>query len=67
NAYHRQNYWPQWLEGEQTLTFTGVRLVYSPIVEHDYTVDAPSFREIAPGHFVHCNDAEEKKYREQVK
>ena len=26
NAYHRQNYWPQWLKGEQTLTFTGVRL-----------------------------------------
>ena len=26
NAYHRQNYWPQWQKGEQTLTFTGVRL-----------------------------------------
>ncbi len=26
NAYHRQNYWPQWQAGEETITFTGVRL-----------------------------------------
>lgn len=37
-----------------------VRIHYNPIVEHDYSVDAPSFREITPGHFVYCNDAEEK-------
>ncbi len=43
------------------------RIIYNPIVEHDYSVDTPSFREVAPGHFVHCNDAEEKKYRQQVK
>ena len=43
------------------------RIIYNPILEHDYSVDAPSFREIAPGHFVHCNDAEEKKYRQQLK
>ena len=43
------------------------RIIYNPIVEHDYSVDQPSFREIAPGHFVHCNDAEEKKYKQQLK
>ena len=43
------------------------RIIYNPIAEHDYTVDQPSFREIAPGHFVHCNDAEEAKYKQQLK
>ena len=43
------------------------RIIYNPIAEHDYTADKPSFREIAPGHFVHCNDAEEKKYKQQLK
>ena len=43
-----------------------VRIVYNPIAEHDYSVDAPSFREITPGHFVRCNDAEEAKYREML-
>ncbi len=44
-----------------------VRITYNPIAEHDYSVDTPSFREIKPGHFVHCNDAEEQKYREIMK
>ncbi len=39
---------------------------YNSIAEHDYSVDKPSFREISPGHFVHCNDAEEKKYKEML-
>ena len=43
------------------------RIIYNPIAEHDYSVDQPSLREIAPGHFVHCNDAEEQKYKEQLK
>ncbi len=43
------------------------RIIYNPIAEHDYSVDTPSFREIAPGHFVYCNDAEEVKYRQQRK
>ena len=43
------------------------RIHYNPIAEHDYTVDTPTFREITPGHFVHCNDVEEKKYKQQVK
>ena len=43
-----------------------VRIIYNPIAEHDYSVDTPSFREITPGHFVHCNDAEEQKYKQQI-
>ncbi len=37
------------------------RIVYNPLAEHDYSVDQPSFREVRPGHFVQCNDAEYKK------
>lgn len=44
-----------------------VRMTYNPIAEHDYSVDMPSMREICPGHFVYCNDAEEAKYKELVK
>ena len=43
------------------------RIHYNPLAEHDYSVDAPSFREIAPGHFVQCNDAEEAKYKQELK
>ena len=38
------------------------RIIYNPLAEHDYTTDKPSFREIKPGHFVQCNDAEYEKY-----
>ena len=44
-----------------------VRVGYNPLAEHDYSVDHPTFREITPGHFVYCNDAEEAKYKEMVK
>ena len=43
------------------------RIIYNPLAEHDYTEDQPSFREIAPGHFVQCNDAEYQKYLQQLK
>ena len=39
------------------------RIEYNPLAEHDYTVDKPSVREVAPGHFVYCNDEEFEKYR----
>ena len=42
------------------------RIIYNPIAEHDYSVNTPSFREITPGHFVYCNDAEEEKYKQMV-
>ena len=37
------------------------RIVYNPLAEHDYSVDKPSFREVRPGHFVQCNEAEYQK------
>ena len=40
------------------------RITYNPLAEHDYTVNKPSMREVAPGHFVYCNDEEELKYKE---
>lgn len=43
------------------------RIVYNPLAEHDYTVDKPSFREVSPEHFVMCNDAEFKRYKEMIK
>lgn len=42
------------------------RITYNPLAEHDYSVDTPSLREIAPGHFVYCNDAEEKRYKKEL-
>ena len=42
------------------------RIVYNPIVEHDYSVDKPVMREVAPKHFVFCNEAEFKKYQEEL-
>ena len=38
------------------------RIVYNPLVEHDYSVDQPQLREISAGHFVYCNQAEYDKY-----
>ena len=43
------------------------RITYNPIAEHDYTVDKPTLREVSPGHFVHCNEAEYEKYLTQLK
>ena len=42
------------------------RIVYNSLAEHDYSVDKPSLREITPGHFVYCNDAEEAKYKKEL-
>jgi len=38
------------------------RIVYNPLAEHDYSVDQPQMREVRPGHFVYCNQAEFDKY-----
>ena len=42
------------------------RIIYNALESHDYTVNKPSMREVAPGHFVYCNDEEEQKYKEQL-
>lgn len=43
------------------------RITYNPLAEHDYSVEAPSFREIKPGHFVQCNQAEFDEYKKILK
>ncbi len=43
------------------------RIVYNPLAEHDYSVDKPSLREVGPGHFVHCNNAEFEKIRRELR
>ena len=43
-----------------------VRVRYNALAEHDYSVDKPSLREILPGHFVRCNDAEEERYKKEL-
>lgn len=42
------------------------RIVYNPIAEHDYSVDGPVMREVAPGHKVYCNNAEFEKYKAEL-
>ena len=42
------------------------RIEYNPATAHDYSVDKPSMREITPGHFIYCNDAELAKYRKEL-
>ena len=43
------------------------RITYNPAEAHDYEHgDVPSFREIRPGHFVYCNQAEFDRYQEEL-
>ncbi len=41
------------------------RIEYKPVLDHDYSKEGPSMREIYPGHFVYCNTEEFNKYREE--
>ncbi len=43
------------------------RIVYNPSLEHDYSTQKPTMRELEKGHFVLCNDVEEEKYKEELK
>jgi len=45
---------------------TRKRIEYNPEKEHDYSVDKPTLREIVPGHFIYCNDAEFAAYQEEL-
>ena len=43
------------------------RILYDPATQHNYgSGDEPSFREVCPGHFVYCNEAEEAEYRKEL-
>ena len=39
------------------------RITYNPVLDHDYSQEGPSMREVYPGHFVLCNTEEMEKYR----
>ena len=43
------------------------RIVYNPLAAHDYSIDKPTFREVKPGHFVQCNEAEYQEYMKILK
>ncbi len=45
---------------------TRKRIEYNPAEAHDYSVDKPTLREIVPGHFIYCNDAEFAAYQEEL-
>ncbi len=38
------------------------REIYVPALEHDYSKQEPTFREVRPNHWVLCNDEEMRKY-----
>jgi len=38
------------------------RIVYNPLVDHDYSADKPILREVEEGHFVMCNNEEFERY-----
>ncbi len=46
---------------------TRQRVSYNPLVEHDYSKQEPVFQEVAPGHFVRCNDEERERYQQMLK
>ena len=46
---------------------TRQRIVYNPAQAHDYSVDKPTLKEITPGHFIYCNDAEFESYKQILK
>ena len=44
------------------------RILYNPSEVHDYEHgDEPALREVREGHFVYCNNAEYKRYMEELK
>ena len=43
-----------------------VRITYNPLAAHDYTQQQPTLREVLPGHFIRCNDAEELAYKKEL-
>ncbi len=41
------------------------RIVYNPMLDHDYSSEGPSMREVYPGHYVLCNTEEFEKYQKE--
>ena len=45
---------------------TRKRIEYVPAKVHDYSTDKPTLREIQPGHFIRCNEAEYQEYLKEL-
>lgn len=43
-----------------------MRVIYNPHIDHDYSVDKPIMREVAPEHFVYCNEKEFDEYQKEL-
>ena len=43
------------------------RIEYVPAKAHDYSEQQPTLREISPGHWILCNDAEYQQYLKEIK
>ena len=41
------------------------RIVYNPVLDHNYSAEGPTMREVYPGHFVLCNTEEFNKYQQE--
>lgn len=41
------------------------RVVYNPMLDHDYSKEEPVMREVYPGHFVRCNTEEFERYAKE--
>lgn len=42
------------------------RIVYKPLADHNYTTEAPTLREVVPGHFVMCDTKELEHYKNVI-
>ena len=42
------------------------RIEYKPVLDHDYSKEGPTMREVCPGHFVLCNTEEYNRYRAEL-
>lgn len=41
------------------------RVTYNPVLDHDYSKEKPTMREVYPGHYVLCNSEEFEKYTKE--
>lgn len=41
------------------------RIIYNPLIDHDYSIDKPQMREIKPGHLIYCNETEFELYKKK--
>lgn len=42
------------------------RIIYNPLIDHDYSIDKPQMREIKPEHLIYCNETEFELYKKNL-